>query len=605
MKPDNVSKKPPDCQNRYIVYIFLFGLALRVAFFAIMREYPLLYLQSLDESYYLEFGKRIASGISAVDGNSFFMDPLYGYFLGFIFLLFGDNLTVLRLIQILLDSFNIVIVYFIGCKAWDKKAGTVAGLVWSVYVVSFYYTLLVLKVTVAVTGVLLFTLLLLTVSEKNRKTGWFITGLAAGILTYVRANFILLIPFSIMVYWIVNRPKTGHFIKNSVIFLAGATILFSSNAVHNYFVTGSASVLISSSGRILYCCNNPDNVAGIYDVPAFSRSHPEETEKDFHAEAERRLDKKLSPAEVSRYWRTETFRALKDNIHIIPQLFFNKLKWTIANYEIPMNQSYALAADFAGTAKVPFPNYAFVFALGVPGLAAGILLKKRAGWMLVPVLSIITTLMIFYVSSRFRMPMVPFFAIGTGIYISLVFNRIRQKQWPKVLLLIVISLLLFTVSFLISPPLSDGHKEFGVAKALYIQNNMEKAKPLALEAVSKYPKNANLHILMGKIMKKEGSIDQAMQYFQDALQLDSDNFTVNYELAMLYINDGKPENAVLHLKKCLTLKHHAESMLHLAKALESSGQNQEARKYYKAFLNHAESDGLLKEYAKQKLPVTE
>ena len=603
MKTDTISENPFDFQGRCIFYIFLFGLTLRFLFFALMRDYPLLYLQSLDETYYLEFGKRLAYGPPNHEGNTFFMDPFYGYFLGFIFLLFGDNLTVLRLIQILLDSFNIVIVYVIGCKVWDKKAGIIASLVWATYIVSFYYALLILKVTVAVTGILLFTLMILTVCEKNRKIGWFITGLAAGILTYVRANFILLIPFSIVCYWIVTRPKVGRFLTNGLIFLAGAMILLSFVAVRNYFLTGSASVLITSSGLILYCCNHPDNVTGIYNVPAFSRSHPVDTEKDFHAEAERRLDKKLSPREASHYWRTETFRVLKDNIHIIPMLFFNKLKWIVANYEIPMNQSYTQAADFAGTDKFPFPNYAFVFALGVPGIAIGILRKKRVGWMLVPVLTIITTLMIFYVSSRFRMPMVPFLAIGTGIYASLLFNLVKQKQWRNWLPLIIISSILFTTSLSISPPSSDGHKESGLAKAFYLRNDFEKAKQLALDAINNFPNNMDLHIVLGRIAAREGRLAQAMKYYQDALKINHDNFTVNYDLAMIYINNGKPEDAIPYLERCLTLKHHVDAMLNLAMAYAASGRHADARKYYETYLKQAAPDDSRREYVKHQLSI--
>jgi hypothetical protein len=42
------------------------------------------------------------------------MDPLCGYFLGGLFFLLGDNLTTVRLVQIGLDSLNILLIYGIG-----------------------------------------------------------------------------------------------------------------------------------------------------------------------------------------------------------------------------------------------------------------------------------------------------------------------------------------------------------------------------------------------------------------------------------------------------------------------------------------------------------
>jgi tetratricopeptide (TPR) repeat protein len=589
--------------SRFIFYLFLAAFALRIGFFAVMRDYPLLYIQSLDEKYYVDLGKIIASGSLRGEQGAFFMDPMYGYFLGFIFFVFGDNLTIVRLIQILLDAFNVVLIFAIGRRVWDQWAGIVAAIIWAAYIVSFYYTLLMLKVTLAITGLLVFMLLLLVVIKNQRKTSWFLTGMGAGILNFISANFILMIPLTLVFYCFIERPKWRSFIINSAFVLAGAMTLLSINGIRNYFVAGHPVFLNTSSGLILYSSNNPGNTSGLFDVPAFAQSHPVSCQDDFLKEAERRTSRSLSPKEASIFWRNATFRVLKDNLQIIPVLILNKLKWTFANYEITMNQPYQFVANFAGTNKWPFPNYAFVLAFGLPGLAIGISRRKQVGWLLVPVLVILATLMIFYVCTRFRMPMVPFLVIGTGICLRIAFVWVKEGNWRKIILLGLVSSTIFLVSMSISPPSGDGYKEFVLAKAIYSQNHHDKAEAYAVNALKKYPDNLDLHILLGRIATKKGLINESIMYYQGAMKITPDNFTVNYDLAMIHMDSGKPELAIPYFEKCLTLNHHIQSMFHLARAYEACGNNRQAIKYYREFLESASPDDPGREYAKKRLAV--
>jgi hypothetical protein len=63
------------------------------------------------------------------------------------------------------------------------------------------------------------------------------------------------------------------------------------------------------------------------------------------------------------------------------------MKWTVANHEIPMNQSYQLIAEYSGADRWPLPNYAFVLALGLPGLFVGLCQRKEVWWLMIPILT--------------------------------------------------------------------------------------------------------------------------------------------------------------------------------------------------------------------------
>jgi 4-amino-4-deoxy-L-arabinose transferase-like glycosyltransferase len=153
--------------HRSLFYACVLGLTLRIVHLAANSGNPMLYMPVLDESYYVELGKVIAGGKWLGEDGIFFMDPLYGYFLGGLFFLFGDNLTTVRLVQVGLDSLNILLIYGIGARIHSKQAGVLAALVYALYPVAFFYSLLILKTTLAVTVLLASVLLLLLALDSG------------------------------------------------------------------------------------------------------------------------------------------------------------------------------------------------------------------------------------------------------------------------------------------------------------------------------------------------------------------------------------------------------------------------------------------------------
>ena len=296
--------KTSESKNSKTVLMALFcsALALRVIYFAQGADNPLLYSPVLDEAYYINLGKVIADGYLLGESRIFFMDPLYGYALGLVFHLFGDNLTTVRLIQIILDALNAILVYFVGARIWSRNAGLIAGWFYALYKVSFFYTLLVLKTTSVITMVLLFTLAFMNTAGREHSRDWFILGVLAACLTFFRANLLLMAPLCLVVFLFVERPGAGEVLRKGGLMFIGFFMVLSIGAARNYWVSGDLVFISTQTGRLLYASNNPENLTGRYNAPSFSRKNAEEMEIDFHKEAERRLKKSLTPKEVSSYW---------------------------------------------------------------------------------------------------------------------------------------------------------------------------------------------------------------------------------------------------------------------------------------------------------------
>jgi 4-amino-4-deoxy-L-arabinose transferase-like glycosyltransferase len=237
-------------QRWQVFLVFFLALTLRLLNLRESGDNPLMYFPVLDEAYYIELGRKIAGGFWLGEDRPFFMDPLYGYFLGAVFRFFGDNLLIVRILQILLDSLSAVLIYVLGTKTWSRTAGFLGGVIYALYRVAFFHDLLVLKTTLTVTMPLLFLLLLLHTLERPAWTKWLLLGTFNGVMVYLWASFLLIAPLTLIAYWVLNRPRWPDFGLQGILFACGMAVLLGAGALRNYTVAGEVVFLNTQGGRL-------------------------------------------------------------------------------------------------------------------------------------------------------------------------------------------------------------------------------------------------------------------------------------------------------------------------------------------------------------------
>jgi len=587
-------------EEHLLLFLFFTGLTFRVFCFLQNASNPLSSQVFLDETYYVNFGRAVASGYLLGESGVFFMDPLYGYFLGFFFLLFGDDLAFLKIFQIIIDAGNVLLIYFLGKKVAGRNAGVTAAFLYAVYPVAVFYALLLLKTTLTLTSLLLFTLFLIKVAEGRKPFQWFLLGCFAGLMIYLRANLLLMAPFALLAYWFVERPDAKRFIQHGVLFVAGIIFLLLPGAVRNYAVTGEMLWLNSQSGRSLYVCNNPENLSGLYDVASFSRADPIGMEEDFQREAERKLGRALSAKEASTYWRNETISFLLNNPEDFAKLMTNKLKYIVGNGEIPVNHSYSLAAKFSPIFQFHFPNFAFVLAFGGVGLFLLLRENRKAVWLLPPILCMLATMLIFYASSRFRLPMVPFLLVGSGVFLValLEFPSTRRIVLASGVLL---GCLIFWGSTQVSVPSYDDNDSYLLSKAYLKAGKPELARKTALEALEEFPAQERFLVQLGIAFLQADKYDEALHILKKAGEANPLRLDVWNNIGLVLLRVGKPEEAISSLEKAFQLSPRSETLLLLGQAWEASGNFENAQQSYQKVLKREKPGSLLAARAKEYL----
>ncbi|MBI4666169.1 MAG: glycosyltransferase family 39 protein [Nitrospinae bacterium] len=583
------------------MYTTVFGAAFlfRLAHLALSAGNPLLRMPTLDESYYIGLARSIASGYIVGENRLFFMDPLYGYFLGALYFLFGDGLMLPRLIQMVMDSASAAITAHIGLKTGGRSVGVISGMLYALYGPAAFFSLLTLKTTLSVFLSLLFILTLLRAMERESASPWAGAGILGALATLCRANLILMLPLA----WLASlagvkkrwRANLTHGIVLTLAFMAGISPII----IRSLYVSGEIQFLPTQGGRLLYASQNPDNLTGRHRTPAFARSGPETAETDFHREAERRLGKKLSPPEVSKYWRGATIRFLAENPAMAPGILWRKLNMMVADFEIPDNHSYPQAARFSWALRLPFPTFAALLALGLPGLAIGAWRDRRFLALTIPVIVAFATMLIFYPSGRFRMEATPFLAIGSGFLTVWIWKRYTERRFIAIVMAAVLSIGLFAWSKSVPPvePLAD--EAYYLAKAYVHTGDYRKGYKTALAGARAFPDQSRFREIMGLAALTAGDAMEAIRQNTEALRMDPNSAEAHHNLGLAFIMKGDAASAVESIKRALLIENRAISHLALARAYKALGQKASALVEYKTFLEMAKPGDPLRKSAEQ------
>lgn len=156
-------------------------LILSVAFifrFVNLEGWPRWYV---DESIYGEAGRNLYQGIVGIKGS----DPGPGahFFLiisGFLTILFGNQIIVIRLISVVFGSLSCVLTYFVGKQLYGSSAGLIAGLFLAISYNAVYLDRLGFNTAMFDFFVVL-TLLCYLIASKMQKGGWtYALGLSGG-----------------------------------------------------------------------------------------------------------------------------------------------------------------------------------------------------------------------------------------------------------------------------------------------------------------------------------------------------------------------------------------------------------------------------------------
>lgn len=385
-----------------------------------------------DERIYHEWASRIADGTFA-SKSVYEFPPLFAYLAAALYKLLGPDPVILRFLNVGFGVLACAFVYLIGKALAGRKVGLLAALLACLYKPLIFYSVVPLKEMFSVCLFALMAWLLLSLNgkpvpgkgEKPAGNGRFHTllraaalGITLGLLINVRPNAVILLPLiPLILLWFSGFRVPG--LKTAglhvlIVFL-GAAVALSPFVIRNYRTAGEFTLTTSQGGFNFNLTNNLRNPDPYTWPVSFATTSPFEQGIQYTIEASRRVGKKLTPGEASRYWTRVTMREALEQPGAYLRRLGEKTLVVLNRYEAGDHYDIGFMSDFAKFFKIPFPGFWFIMPLGMAGMVLFGRHSRNAGALVALAAVYASTLVAFSMVDRYRLPLlvllIPFAAV--------------------------------------------------------------------------------------------------------------------------------------------------------------------------------------------------
>ncbi|MEE9442415.1 MAG: glycosyltransferase family 39 protein [candidate division Zixibacteria bacterium] len=545
---------------------------------------------SIDELYHYKWATVIGQG-DFLTNAPYFRAPFYSFFLALLLKVSSGSLIFVRIVQLALGCLTITIIYMIGKKISNKLAAVCASVIYLAYPLSAYYEGELLLDS-------LFILLSMLVYYFYLRGHDFkfplLTGLFFGLAVITRPTILVFLPVIIYGYFNrARREKTKQLnLKPAFVFIIVGLITIAPVTVINY-ITSSQLIPISYQGGInFYIGNNPeaDGVSAI--LPPFGR---EWTLDDANYVARSETGEEIKYGAQSRYWLSKGFDYILSHPVEFSKLYFKKLLLFFSGREFSNNIPLGMTVfDNKVLSKFPVP---LIFILGL-AIVPLFFDKARKSVMSLYFLIAIYGLAIsfFFISSRFRMPIVPILCIIGGFGINIVYENFRAgKLISRSVISIAATLLLIIVLSNLSPATArlDNHQALYIRGNQYLRAGDYRAARARFDSlVNINPMFENGHVNLGITYLKTGNTREAMRYFGMELLYNPKSSEAANNLAAIFILNKEYDSAVYYADAALNIKpYYKEAAVNLLRAVEGISDTavkndiEETRKAIRQYLN--------------------
>ncbi len=579
--------------------IFAVALAVRLLHLWQIQPSPFFEVLLGDAQGYDEWAWRLAAG-DWVGPEVFYQAPLYPYFVGVVYAVFGRDLLVLRVIQALIGSASCGLLGMAGGRLFSRPVGAIAGFALALYAPAIFFDGLIQKSVLDMFFVCvgLWLVSRLMTGDAARGT-WLGLGLAMGGLALTRENaLVFIVVILVFAVWQHGTDRFAMILKSAVWFPLGLALVLLPVAARNYSVGGGFYLTTSQFGSNLYIGNNP-TADGTYASIRFGRGAPEFERVDATEVAQQAVGRALTPSEVSSYW---TGRAL-DYITSQP---VDWLALTGRKVLLLLNATEMLDTE----SQESYAEWSWPLALGawlghfgvlVPLALIGVVVtwpERRRLWVLhVMAVAYAASVVLFFVFARYRYPLVPFLLLFAAAGVWAPFDSLfdsRPRNWIAQLLaqgrqrwlaVTAIPAIAIVANWpLLSPPLMMAITENNLGTALQEARRYDEAVTHHQRAIALMPGYAPAHNNLGASLRAAGRLDEAIAAYQQALVLKPDFASASYNLANALLEKGPAGPSVDQYRRALQSTNTVEAHNNLGIALAANGDSAGALSEFRAAL---------------------
>jgi tetratricopeptide (TPR) repeat protein/4-amino-4-deoxy-L-arabinose transferase-like glycosyltransferase len=533
----------------------LLALCLRILYLHEIETSPLFQVPVVDARTYVEDALYLSGESWLGRPEPFWQPPLYPYILAFLFSLFGENYYLPRLLQAFMGVAVCMLTCLIGRRFFSPTIALGAGLVAALYGPLIYIGGELLPTLLSIFLNLLLLLLLLRLPASAR-WAWLLVGLLLGVAGLAVGNILLFLP--VLLFWLWRTRQQlqllpSRTVQQSLLLLSGCALVIAPVALRNYRVGGDQVLISHNAGINFYIGNNLD-----YDDTVGIR--PGRDWAQLVEMPEREADIEL-PSAKSRFFFARSWEFMRTEPLAYIRLLLRKTYLFWRGDEILRNLDPYFARRDSLILSVLLWKYglAFPFGLVSPLALIGLVAFWRAPagrtprgrLLLLFTLTYAVSVVVFFITSRYRLPVVPLLLLFAGFGFSACLSSARRIR-----LLLALAILLLLANVGIPPMDMEGEPQ----QHLWLGYAYEK-KGMPANAIREYkaaiegmPDHENALLCLAALYSGQKRPLKAIEAYQQYLRAYPASERVSFLLANTYLAVGQYEKSISFYEKLASQK---------------------------------------------------
>jgi len=535
--------------------VFMLALVLRLIYLKQITATPIFHGLVVDAEKFDGLALTILGG-DFTHKEFIYLNPLYPFFLSIIYFIAGHSQFSVLCTQAVMDSLSCILLYYCASTLFNKAVGIIAAITYACYGLAIFYTGTILAPTLVIFLSLAFIASLLP-GEKRKPSTFFISGILFGLVVAARPNVILFLFFLPLWFFTALKNKLG--ISRSIrllsLFLVGFLAVMSLITLRNYSIEKSVSPFSVQGGINFYIGNNPE-ATGTFMSPHGLSSSPIKQVKTSIRYAEKQSGETLTPSQASRYWLSQGLTFIKNNPLDAFSLSMTKWAFLWRKEELPLNIDYSLSRTFLPIFRLPFFTFGIIAPFALLGIILSLKRKKEIVLVLLFMVSLALSITIFFITARYRMPLVPFLIICSSYALYSLGEMLRAKETKGVTICVTVLIVSFfgihyDFTFFTRPSPAKHYSNLGMVYNR--QGKSDEALSVLNRALSIDPYCVEAHFNLGNVYREQGAFNEAIDCYRKTLQINPDFAEAHNNLGMTYGKKGLLDEAISEFNHALTI----------------------------------------------------
>lgn len=564
-----------------LIVIFLAAFLFRILYWIFLKNnYSFYEHPGGDVLYYQQWAKDIARG-NWLGSATFWGLPLYPYFLAVLERLSLGNLFLVRLAHIFLGSLNCVLAYVVARKLFSKEVAFLSGFLMAASFSLIHYDWLMMPVPLLVFLSLTIVLSFLNTDKIKTRHEWGMLGLLIGITALGDGKLLIFVALTLLYSFLKDqRLVLARMSKTFLPMMIGIIFILGIAGMRNKVVGGDWVWISAQNGLSFYVGNNP-KATGVFENPDFIRPTHGGQDADQVIAAEVIAKRKLTPAQVGRFWRNQAFTFIKNNPLDYLRLLGRKFRLFFTETEYAYDLDMVLQRDWKR--RVDINPFGVICPLALVGMVMARARGRETAHVNIMILSQLMFTLVFFLTDRHRVIILPFLIIYESYALFGLAGQVHLRRLKPVAA--AVGLILVFMAFL--GPQAMPARDVAFYRLIKSAAVFERKKDFARAqeqyslALALRPDDTNAMYNLANIHAMTGRWASARDYYEKVLSLNPYHIDALHNLGFVQEKEGADRQSFATFRRLLQLEPDAPDVLfQLGQIAQRTGDCASAQTYF-------------------------